>query len=231
MLIAGLVTFAAGSAAAATAGSVGGLVAARVVQGMGGAVIVPLGLTVVTAAFPPERRAAAIGVLEGVTGLAVIAGPVLGGVVAQYLTWEWVFWINVPIALAAVPLVRAVVSESHGPDTTLDGPGLLLVSGAAFGVVWGLVRGNDAGWSSPEILISLTAGGALAAAFVVWERRAAQPMLPLRFFRSRSFSVGAATAFLLAASLYGSVFFMAQFIQVTLGEDGLGAGLRPPPCS
>jgi EmrB/QacA subfamily drug resistance transporter len=229
MLIVGLVTFAAGSAAAATAGSVGGLIAARVVQGVGGAIIVPLGLTVVTAAFPPERRAAAIGVLEGVTGLAVIAGPVLGGLIAQYLTWEWVFWINVPIALAAIPLVRAVVRESHGPDTTLDGPGLLLVSGSAFGVVWGLVRGNDAGWSSPEILVALVAGGALAALFVGWERRAAQPMLPLRFFRSRSFSVGAGAAFLLAASLYGSVFFMAQFIQVTLGEDSLGAGLRLLP--
>lgn len=229
MLIVGLVTFAAGSAAAATAGSVGGLVAARVVQGVGGAVIVPLGLTVVTAVFPSERRAAAIGVLEGVTGLAVIAGPVLGGVIAQYLTWEWVFWINVPIALSAVPLVRAVVSESHGPDTTLDAPGLLLVSGAAFGAVWGLVRGNDAGWSSPEILVALAGGVTLTAAFVAWERRAARPMLPLRFFRSRSFSVGAATAFLLAASLYGSVFFMAQFIQVTLGEDSLGAGLRLLP--
>jgi EmrB/QacA subfamily drug resistance transporter len=229
MLIAGLVLFAAGSAAAAVSGSVGTLIAARVVQGVGGALILPLSMTIVTTAFPPERRAAAIGALEGITGLAVIAGPVVGGIVAQYLTWEWVFWINVPLALAAVPLVRAVIDESHGPDKALDGPGLVLISAAACGMVWGLVRGNDAGWVSPEVLLTLAGGIALTAAFVGWERRATQPMLPLRFFRARSFSIGVAAAFLLAGSLYASVFFMAQFIQVTLDEGSLGAGLRLLP--
>lgn len=229
MLIAGLVTFAAGSAAAALSSTVGGLIAARVVQGLGGAIILPLGLTIVTTVFPAERRASAIGALEGITGLAVIAGPVVGGVVAQYLDWEWIFWVNVPIALLAVPLVLAVVDESHGPDRALDGPGLLLVSGAATGVVWGLVRGNDVGWGDPEIVATIGLGAVLAAMFVWWERRADEPMLPLRFFRQRSFSVGATAAFLMAAALYGSVFFMAQFIQVTLGEDSLGAGLRLLP--
>ena len=229
MLITGLATFAIGSAAAAVSGSVGTLIAARVVQGIGGALILPIGLTIVTTAFPRERRAAAIGILEGVSGLAVIAGPLVGGVVAQFLTWEWIFWINVPIAIAAIPLVVAFVDESHGPDATLDGIGLLLVSAAACGVVWGLVRANDTGWTSPEIIVALAGGVALVVAFVAWERRADQPMLPLRFFASRSFSVGAAAAFLLAASLYGSVYFMAQFIQVTLGEDSLGAGLRLLP--
>lgn len=229
MLVAGLLVFAAGSAAAALSGSVGQLIAARVVQGVGGALILPLSLTVVTGAFPPERRAAAIGALEGITGLAVVAGPVLGGVMAEELTWEWVFWINVPIAILAIPLVRAVVDESRGPDRTLDGVGLVLITAAAAGVVWGLVRGNEAGWTSPEIGLTLVGGAVLAAAFVVWERRAARPMLPLRFFRSRSFSVGAGAAFLLDASLFASVFFMAQFMQVSLGEDSLGAGLRLLP--
>jgi EmrB/QacA subfamily drug resistance transporter len=229
MLVAGLLTFAAGSAAAALSGSVGALVAARVVQGIGGAVILPLSLTLVTAAFPPSRRAAAIGALEGITGLAVIAGPVVGGVIAQELAWEWVFWVNVPIAVLAVPLVLAVVEESRGPDRTLDGVGLVLVTAAAAGTVWGLVRGNDAGWTDPEIVLALAGGAVASAAFVGWEHRAARPMLPLRFFRSRSFSVGAGAAFLLAASLYASVFFMAQFMQVTLGEDSLGAGLRLLP--
>ena len=228
-MIAGLVTFAIGSGGAALSGSVGELIAARIVQGVGGAVILPLGLTIVTTAFPQERRASAIGILEGVSGLAVIAGPVVGGVVTQYLTWEWVFWVNVPIALLAVPVVLAVVDESYGPDKTLDGMGLLLVSGAAVAVVWGLVRGNDIGWTDPEIVAALGLGAALGAAFIAWERTAHQPMLPLRFFRSRSFSVGVTAAFLLAAALYGSVFFMAQFIQVTLGEDSFGAGLRLLP--
>lgn len=229
MLVTGLATFAIGSAAAALSGSAASLIVARVLQGAGGALILPIGLTIVATAFPAERRAVAIGILEGVTGLAVIAGPVLGGVVAQHLTWEWIFWINVPIAVAAIPLVIAVVDESHGTDTALDGPGLLLVSAAAFGVVWGLVRGNDTGWTSPEILVALAGGIAAGLAFVAWERRSDQPMLPLRFFASRSFSVGATAAFLLAGSLYGSVFFMAQFIQVTLGENSLGAGLRLLP--
>jgi EmrB/QacA subfamily drug resistance transporter len=229
MLKVGLLTFAAGSALAALSGSVGVLVGARVVQGVGGALILPLSLTVVTAAFPPERRAAAIGALEGINGLAVIAGPVLGGVIAQELTWEWVFWINVPIAILAMPLVGAVVKESHGPDRSLDGNGLVLVTAAVASTVWGLVRGNEAGWTSPEIVLTLVGGMALAVAFVAWERHAARPMFPLRFLRSRSFSVGAAAAFLLAASLYASVFFMAQFMQVGLGEDSLGAGLRLLP--
>jgi EmrB/QacA subfamily drug resistance transporter len=229
MLEVGLLTFAVGSALAALSGSVGVLVAARVVQGVGGALILPLSMTVVTAAFPPERRAAAIGALEGINGLAVIAGPVLGGVIAQELTWEWVFWINVPIAILAVPLVRAVVEESHGPDRSLDGIGLVLVTAAVGGTVWGLVRGTEAGWTSLEIVLTLVGGMALAVAFVVWERHAALPMFPLRFLRSRSFSVGAGTAFLLAASLYASVFFMAQFMQVGLGDDSLGAGLRLLP--
>jgi EmrB/QacA subfamily drug resistance transporter len=229
MLVVGLVGFAIGSAAAALSSSVGALIAARVVQGASGAVILPLSLTVVTTAFPPERRAAAIGALEGVTGLAVIAGPVVGGVVAEHLTWEWVFWINVPIALASVPLVRSVVRESHGPDRAIDGPGLALVSAAAAGIVWGLSRGNDIGWTSPEIALTLVGGVALAAGFVAWERRAPRPMLPLRFFRVPSFTIGAGAAFLLAASLYAAVFFMAQFMQVSLGEGSLAAGLRLLP--
>jgi EmrB/QacA subfamily drug resistance transporter len=229
MLVAGMLTFAVGSAAAGLSGSIAQLVAARVVQGVGGALILPLSLTVVTGAFPLERRAAAIGALEGITGLAVAAGPVLGGVIAEQLAWEWVFWINVPIAIVAAPLVLAVVQESHGPDRTVDGVGLVLVTAAAAGVVWGLVRGNETGWTSPEIVLSLVGGTALAAGFIAWERRAAQPMLPLRFFRSRSFSAGAGAAFLLAASLYATVFFLAQFMQISLGEDSLGAGLRLLP--
>ncbi len=229
MMIIGLAAFAGSSAAAAMAGSVGALVAARVAQGAAGAVILPIGLTIVTSAFPANRRASAIGILEGVTGLAVIAGPVLGGVVAQHFTWEWIFWVNVPIAMLAIPLVAIAVDESHGADRKLDLVGLLLVSAAGFAVVWGLVRGNEVGWTSGEILGTLGGGFVLGVTFVRWEQRTSAPMLPMRLFASRSFSVGATAAFLLAASLYASVFFMAQFLQVAMGNDNLGAGLRLLP--
>lgn len=171
MFALGLGVFVVGSAAAALSGNVGALVAARVVQGVGAALILPLGLAIVSAAFPPERRGAAIGMLEGLTGLAVIAGPLLGGVITERLTWEWIFWVNVPVGVVAIPLVLLFVEESHGPDKALDGRGVALVTAAAVGVVWGLVRGNAAGWLSPEIVVALAAGTVLAVAFVAWERR------------------------------------------------------------
>lgn len=229
MFAAGLGVFVVGSAAAALSANVGTLVAARVVQGVGAALILPLGLAIVSAAFPPERRGAAIGMLEGLTGLAVIAGPLLGGVITERLTWEWVFWANVPVGLAAIPLVLLFVEESHGPDKALDGRGVALVTAAAVGMVWGLVRGNAVGWLSPEIVLALATGTVLTVAFVAWERRVPEPMLPMRFFRARAFSAGAATAFLLAASLYSTVFFMAQYLQAGLGHDAWAAGLRLVP--
>lgn len=229
VLALGLGVFVAGSVAAAVSTSVGTLIAARVVQGCGGALVLPLGLTIVASAYPAERRAYAIGVLEGITGLAVIAGPVAGGLIAHHLTWEWVFWINVPIGLAAIPLVLATVEERRGPDARLDAGGVVLVSAAAVGIVWGLVRGNELGWMDPQIVASLAGGTALAAAFVAWQRRAAAPLLPPRFFAARSFTAGVAASFLLAASLYGSVFVIPLYLQAGLGHDVLGAGLRLVP--
>jgi EmrB/QacA subfamily drug resistance transporter len=226
---AGLGVFVAASAAAALAPDIGSLIAARAVQGAGAALVITLALAIVSAAFPPERRGWAIGILEGITGLAVVGGPVIGGAVAQGIAWEWIFWLNVPIGLAAIPLALARIDESHGSDTTFDVGGLLLVTGGALGVVWGLVRGNPAGWSSPEVLAALAIGAALVAAFVVWELRARQPMLPMRLFRSRAFSSGNAGVFFLFASLFGAVFFLAQFLQTGLGHGPLEAGLRLAP--
>jgi EmrB/QacA subfamily drug resistance transporter len=229
MFAIGLGVFALGAAVSAVAGSVEVLVLGRVVQGIGGAIVVPLGLTAVTSAFPVDRRASAIGVLEGVSGLAVLSGPIVGGVVTEYLTWEWIFWLNVPIALAFIPLVLVAVEERYGPDSKLDVPGLVLISVGATGLVWGLVRGNEAGWASAEVAMALIIGTIVTAAFFMWERRAPQPMLPTSFFRSRSFSAGAAAAFLLFAALYGSVFFMAQFMQTTFDAGPFGSGLRLMP--
>jgi EmrB/QacA subfamily drug resistance transporter len=219
----------AASAAAALAPDVGSLIAARAVQGAGGALVITLALAIVSDAFAPERRGWAIGILEGIAGLAVVAGPVIGGAIAQGIAWEWIFWLNVPIGLAAIPLALARIDESHGSDTTFDVRGLALVAGGALGIVWGLMRGNTAGWGSPEVVAALAIGAALVAAFVAWELRARQPMLPMRFFRSRAFSSGNAGVFFLFASLFGAVFFFAQFLQTGLGHGPLEAGLRLAP--
>jgi EmrB/QacA subfamily drug resistance transporter len=225
----GLGLFTAASAACALAPDVGWLIGARAVQGAGSALLMPLGLALLSAAFPPERRGAAIGIFSAITGLAVASGPLVGGAVVQGLAWEWIFWINVPIGLLAIPLVLTRMTESFGSDTSLDIPGLALVTGGALGLVWALVRGNQAGWDSPEVLGSLVLGALLVAAFVAWELRAREPMLPMRFFRSRAFSAGNAAIFLTFGSLFGAVFFYAQLLQTGLGYDPLGAGLRLMP--
>ena len=189
----------------------------------------PLGLALLSAAFPPERRGAAIGIFSAITGLAVASGPLVGGAVVEGISWEWIFWVNVPIGLLAIPLVLTRMRESHGPDGGLDIRGLALVTAGALGIVWALVRGNEAGWASAEVLATLAGGIALVAAFVAWERRAREPMIAPAFFRSRAFSAGNAAIFFTFASLFGAVFFFAQLLQTVLGYGPLDAGLRLLP--
>jgi EmrB/QacA subfamily drug resistance transporter len=191
--------------------------------------VAPLSLALLSAAYPPERRGWALGIFSGITGLAVLGGPVVGGAVTQGLAWQWIFWLNVPIGLVAIPLVLTRIRESYGPRAALDIPGLALVTGAALGLVWGLVRGNSAGWGSAEVVGALVAGVVLSAAFVAWELRAREPMLPMRLFRSRAFAAGNAANFLLYGALFSAVFFMAQFQQTSLGQSPLDAGLRLLP--
>ena len=226
---AGLGLFAAGSAACALAPSAGLLIAARALQGSAAAVISPLSLSLLGAAFPPAQRARALGIYSAITGIAVLGGPVVGGAVTQGLAWQWIFWINVPIGLVAIPLSLSRIAESHGPRRRIDLAGLLLGAGSAFGIVWGLMRGNEAGWGSAEVTGALAAGLVLLAAFVVCERRRDEPMLPPSLFASRTFSAGNAANFLLSACLLGAVFFMAQFQELSLGQDPLSAGLRLLP--
>ncbi|HZE06725.1 MAG TPA: MFS transporter [Solirubrobacteraceae bacterium] len=229
LFAAGLGLFALGSAACALSPNAGLLIAARAVQGAAAALIAPLSLSLLSVAFGPERRGRAMGLYAGITGLAVLSGPVIGGAVTQGLAWQWVFWINVPIGVIAVPLVLTRVQESFGPRAGLDAPGLGLVTAAALAIVWGLMRGNAAGWGSAEVAGSLAAGAALLAAFIVVERRVAEPMLPPRLFASRAFSAASAANFLLACSLFGAVFFMAQFQQIALHQRPLYSGLRLLP--
>jgi len=225
----GLGLFAAASAGCALAPDVGWLIVARTVQGAGAALIMPLGLALLSEAFPAERRGAAIGIFSAITGLAVASGPLVGGAIVQGISWEWIFWVNVPIGLLAIPLVLTRMSESRGPQASLDIRGLALVTLGALGIVWGLVRGNQTGWGSFEVLAALSAGILLIAGFIVWELRAREPMLPMRFFRSRAFSAGNAAIFFTFASLFGTVFFYAQLLQTALGYGPLGAGLRLLP--
>jgi EmrB/QacA subfamily drug resistance transporter len=225
----GMALFVVASAACALAPNVSLLIAARTLQGVGAAIIAPTSLSLLSAAFPVEKRGAALGIFGGITGIAVLAGPVIGGAVTQGLAWQWIFWLNVPIGLLAIPLVLWRISESRGPRVPLDIGGLLLVTGAALGLVWGLVRGNSAGWGNGEIVGTLAAGALLTLGFIAYELRSAHPMLPMRLFRNRRFASGNAASFLMSASLFSAVFFFAQFQQNALGQSPLDAGLRLLP--
>src|SRR5690242_11191520 len=188
MFVVGLSVFTAASAAAALAPTIDALVAARAVQGAGAAMVAPLTLVLLSEAVPATRRSAALGVWAGVSGLGVALGPVVGGAVVQGISWHWIFWLNVPIGLALLPLAARLLTESHGPNKRLDLPGLALAGTGLLGLTYGIVRANALGWTSTTILATMGAGIVLLAAFLVWETRAAEPMLPLRFFRSRGFS-------------------------------------------
>ena len=229
MFAAGVALFTAASAAAALAPSMDALIAARAIQGLGGALVMPLTLTILSDAFPAERRGVALGIWGAIGGIAVASGPLVGGAVIEGISWQWIFWLNVPVGLLLVPLAVARLRESHGPDTGLDLPGLALASGGLLGVVWGLVNGNGDGWSSPGIVASLAAGAALLIAFVVWELRASQPMLPMRFFRNRGFSAANAASLAMSFGMFGSIFLLTQFFQTAQGYSPLEAGLRVLP--
>lgn len=225
----GLGLFTAASAACALAPTAGTLITARAIQGLGAAAVMPLSLTILTGAFPAARRGAIIGIWGGIAGLAVAGGPLVGGAVTQGLSWHWIFWVNVPIGLIATVLSLVRLAESRGGATGLDLPGVGLVSLGAVGVVWGLVRSSSAGWGSGEVIAALGAGILLLTAFVVWEGRAAQPMLPLRLFRLPAFAAANATAFLMVGALFSAAFLIAQYFQFTLGFSPLATGIRVLP--
>jgi EmrB/QacA subfamily drug resistance transporter len=225
----GLGIFTLASAAAALAPNPTALDLARAAQGLGGAIVMPLTLTILSAAVPAERRGLALGAWGGIGGLAVAFGPLFGGAVVSGISWHWIFWLNVPIGLVLAPLAMSRLSETRGPSNRLDLPGLLLASAGLFGIVWGLVRGNGVGWGSPEIVGSLVAGALLTALFVLWELRAAAPMLPMRFFRNRTFALTNVASLFMFFGMFGSIFLLSQFFQTVQGYSPLGSGLRILP--
>jgi EmrB/QacA subfamily drug resistance transporter len=225
----GLALFAVMSAACALAPTVEALIAARVVQGIGAGIIMPLSLTILTTAYPPERRGAIVGIWGGIAGIAVASGPLIGGAITQNLTWHWIFWLNVPIGLVAAALTLGQLTETFGPPTRLDLFAVALVSGGAVGIVLGLVWGSELGWSSAQAISILVVGAALMASFIAWELRASEPMLPMRLFKSVTFSAANATSFFASGSLFGAVFLVAQYFQLALGASPFDTGLRVLP--
>jgi EmrB/QacA subfamily drug resistance transporter len=229
LFVTGLLVFTAGSAAAALAPSSNALILARATQGVGGAIVTPLTLTILSAAVPAERRALALGAWGGVGGLAIAVGPLVGGAIAEGLNWHWIFWLNVPIGIVAVLLARLRLEETRGPAGALDLPGLGLASGGLLAVVWSVIHGNDYGWTDPRIALAAAVGVVLLISFVAWERRAASPMLPLAMFRNRSFAAANSVALLMSFGMFGSIFLLSQFFQVVQGMNPFEAGLRVLP--
>ena len=236
MFVIGLSIFTAASAAAALAPNTDALVIARAVQGAGAAILTPLTLTLLAAAFPTDRgsegspigqhRGMAIGVWSGISGIAVAIGPLVGGAVVQGISWHWIFWINVPLGFVLIPLAASRLTESRGPYSTLDLPGLGFALPGAFGLVFGLVRAQSLGWGSATVLLSIVGGAVLLGCFVARELRAREPMLPMSFFAKRSFAVTNVASFSMYFGMFGSIFFLSQYMQNVLHNTPLQAGLK-----
>ncbi|WP_024516582.1 DHA2 family efflux MFS transporter permease subunit [Bradyrhizobium sp. Tv2a-2] len=229
MFATGVALFVLTSIGCALSNNIYWLIAARAGQGAAAALTLPLAMALLSAVFPREERARALGIFSGVTGFALIAGPAAGGALTETFGWQWIFWINVPIGVVALAVISARLRESLGPAADLDFPGLALVAAAAFALVWALLRGNGAGWRSAEVLTALTVGVLLTAAFIAWELHAQTPMVPMRLFRARAFSSGIVASFLFYAAMYGVLFLLPQLLQSALGNTPLGAGLRLLP--
>ena len=225
----GLALFTVASAACALAPNAGELIAARTVQGLGGAVVLPLSLTILTTAFPPEKRGMIVGVYGGLAGLAVALGPVVGGLVTEGIDWHWIFWLNVPIGIAAALLGLRLLPESQGARERLDLVGVGLVTAGIVAIVWALTRADEIGWSRAETVISLGAGIVLLAAFLAWENRVGTPMVPPRLFAVREFALGNVTTFLMSGSVFAAAFFVTEEFQLARGYSPLGTGLRLLP--
>ncbi|MFI5503319.1 MFS transporter [Nocardia asteroides] len=229
VFLAGIALFVVASGACAMATEPWMLIAARAVQGAGGAAVMPLSLTLLAAAVPERMRSAAIGIWGGIAGLGVAVGPVVGGAVVDGLNWQWIFWLNVPVGLLALPFAARMLAESFGAARKLDLLGLLLSAGGVLALVWGVIHGADDGWTAPAVLTALIGGGLLLAAFVLWENRTTDPMLPLHMFASRGLSLSYLVSFAFSAGVFGAIFLLAQYFQVVQGYSPLESGIRTMP--
>jgi EmrB/QacA subfamily drug resistance transporter len=222
----GLAGFAASSVAAALAPNIGALLAARALQGATAALILPLTLAMISEAFPPESRGRAIGIWGGVTGLGGVLGPILGAGMVQAFGWPWIFWINVPIAVALIPAALRFVTETYGARQPLDVLGVVIASLGFLAICWGLVQATNHALASAPVLVPVASGLVLAACFLFWERRTHHPVLPLSIFRNARFNVANAVGFCIYGSLCGAVFLTSQYFQIAQQQSPIAAALR-----
>lgn len=225
----GIAIFGIGSVLAALSTDPGQLITARALQGFGGAGVLPLSLALISGGVAPERRPLAIGIWGGISGLGVAIGPLVGGAIMEGWNWQAIFWINVPIAIIAIPLALYALNNGFGAKARIDVIGAVLVGIGVLAVVHGIVRGNDDGWTSAGVLAELAAGAVLIAAFLFWQTRVKAPLVPLRLFRDRSFSVTNVVGFAFSFGTFGSIFILIQFMQVVQGATPLGAAVQTMP--
>src|SRR3954471_17411406 len=226
VFVAGVVLFTVSSAAGAVAPNVGTLIAARAIEGIGGAIVAPLSLTLLTAGVAAERRSAALGAWSAIAGFGVAAGPIAGGVLTSALSWHWIFWVNVPIGVAVALLAPRLIEESRGRHERLDLGGLALVSTGLFAVIFATVRANEVGWTSAQTLAVYALGALLLAGFIRWEARVPHAMVPLRLFSSAEFSGANIANFLLAVTMFSVFFMVVQFFASVRGEAPVEVGVH-----
>ena len=227
----GVVGFAVTSVACGLSSSIGELIAFRVFQGLSGALLMPQSLAILRAAFPVERLAAAVGIWAMTSSVAIAAGPIIGGLLVQHVSWRSIFYVNAPIAAVCVVVTWLVVRDSR--DETgrhgLDPPGMALLSGSLFALVYGVIQAEQHSWSHTSAVALLTAAVVLLGAFIAWERRAADPYIPLSLFRSRELSSGVATVMAVQFALFGVIFYITLYLQRVHGFTPVQAGVRMLP--
>src|SRR5260370_19927689 len=214
MFIGGLLAFAASSAGCAAANTIGWLIAARALQGAASALLVPVAMTLLGTAVTPSQRPRAMGLFSSLTGLAVLSGPVIGGVLVDGLGWRWVFWINLPLCAATALLALLRIDRSDRVIAHIDWFGVALLTTATTATVWGLSEGNASGWSSASVASALTVGVIATLVFFAWQRKASHALLPIRLLESAQFLAGNVACLRMFMSMMGTLIFMAQYFVI-----------------
>ncbi len=229
VFVAGVAVFSFASVFAALSSDSAALIVWRAVQGAGAAAILPLSLTLLVASVPDRLRAVSIGIWSGISGLGVALGPLVGGAVVEGWSWEAIFWLNIPVGAIAIPLAILALPNGRGARVPADLIGVLLAGLGVLGVVFGVVNGNESGWTSGRVLTGLIGGAVLLVAFVFWQTRASAPLLPLRLFRDRSFTLANIVAMTFSFGAFGAVFILIQFLQIVQGRTPFEAGVWTTP--
>lgn len=229
--MAGIVVFTLVSLLAAFSQNVEMLIAARALQGLGAAFILPLSLSILSNAFPPEERGKALGIWSAVSVSGLALGPVVGGLLVQYVSWHWIFLVNIPVGILALIVTQAVVQESRDTSGTVatDIPGTLLITGAIASLTWGLIEAGERGWDNQWIMTAFAAAAVLLVAFIVVESRTEKPMVPLRFFRSSTFTGANLDSFAISFLIAGIAFFGTLYLQNVLAFSPVRAGMALLP--